>query len=91
MQLTSYFINNNFANLNRDWEEASLKNEQRPKERKKKSAVSGGSPIDAIRIKLDCRCPKKNKTKQNSLERHNFYLHIQEAPRWASQGYFAHP
>ena len=65
MQLTtSCFINNNFANLNRDWEEASLKNEQRPKERKKKSAVSGGSPTDAIRIKLDCRCPKKqNKTK----------------------------
>ena len=33
--LTSYFTNNNFANLNKDWEEVSLKNEERPKERKK--------------------------------------------------------
>lgn len=33
---------------------------------------------------------QKTKTKQNSLERHNFSLHIKEAPRWASQGYFAH-
>ena len=65
LQLTTlrYFTNNNFANLNRDWEEASLKNEQRHKERKKESAVSGGSPTDAIRIELGCRCPKKqNKT-----------------------------
>ena len=28
---------------------------------------------------------QKTKTKQNSLERHNFSLHIKEAPRWASQ------
>lgn len=88
--LTSYFTNNNFANLNKDWEEVSLKNEQRPKERKKKSAVSPGSPPDAIRIKLGCGWPK-NKTKQNSLARHNFSLHIKEAPRWASQGHFVHP
>ena len=51
--------------------------------RKERSAVSPGSPPDAIRIKLGCRCPK-NKTKQNSLARHNFSLHIKEAPRWAT-------